>query len=178
MSLAALSDDDRYHLWRFDAGQNNRRLAELLSIPEGTVHSWVSRGRWRARARADDVQEFGDAVSWARRQQAQQLREAIEVQALALASRYGKDGLRREGDPTPIALKASDNTLARFGITPVRHYVLETRDTEQATHDQIARVIASRDADALLALLQGQPLPDHPDGVIDAESVMLDGETD
>ena len=155
--------EEAFAYWLHEGQQSNVVTARDLNIPKGTIDSWAQRYRWRERARAEDREAFGNIVAWGRRKIAAQIVKAVAVNEAALDATYGPDGKPLEGAPTPTALKAADQTLARFGITPTRHTILDVHHQgESATPAQIQAIIASRDTSALLALLQGEPPPDLP----------------
>lgn len=160
MVHAQSSQDELYEYWKTDAAQNSLRMARQLGIPEGTVQAWVSRGRWRARAKADDARDFADAVAYARRGVAAQLQHSVSVLAAGLISVIDDQGKPMEGTPTPQAIKIARDNLATFGITPQKQVVFEARDTEATSLAAISAILESEDHEALLAVLQGGPPPE------------------
>lgn len=154
------NEEDRYHYWRDRAAQNSKKMAYLLGIPEPTVSTWVRKGRWRARAAADDLRDFGDTVSYLRRREAIRGIMASKVLDRAIQSVYGEDGRPMEGDPTPMAVKEAGNTLARLGISPKTVIQHEFRDSSDASEEALLRILESEDEEALMAILLKQPIPE------------------
>lgn len=165
-----MTDDERYAYWRDRAQQNAKLMARMLDIPHTTVSSWVSRGRWRARAAAEDLRDFGDTVSYLRRAEARRGIMASKVLDRAIQSVYGEDGRPMEGDPTPMAVKEAGNTLARLGISPKTVIQHEFRDSSDASEEALLRILESEDEEALMAILLKQPIPEKY-AAIEAEIV-------
>lgn len=160
MSHEHMTEDERYAYWRDRAQQNAKLMARMLDIPHTTVSSWVSRGRWRARAAAEDLRDFGDTVSYLRRAEARRGIMASKVLDRAIQSVYGEDGRPMEGDPTPMAVKEAGNTLARLGISPKTVIQHEFRDSSDASEEALLRILESEDEEALMAILLKQPIPE------------------
>lgn len=161
MIHAQSSQDELYAYWKTDCAQNTLKMARGLNVPEGTVTSWVSRGRWRARAKAEDTRDFADAVSYARRGVARQLEHSVHVLAAGLMSTIDASGKAMEGTPTPTAVKIARDNLATFGISPKSIIQYESRDGEEASTRAIEAILQSEDEDALLRLLLGEPVPEQ-----------------
>lgn len=160
MDHAPKTDDERYAYWRDRAQQNSKVMARILDIPHTTVSSWVTRGRWRERAASEDLRDFGDVVSYLRRQEARRGIMASKVLDRAVQSVYGPDGRPMEGDPTPMAVKEASNTLARLGISPKTVIQHEFRDSGEASEKAILAILESEDEEALMAILQRGPIPE------------------